>query len=173
MVAGVVTTAKAALVTGGLSEILKNILLHWFQSADGILHPAGFSLLLQGQHQLVRFKLHALITDEAAMRGVLLSKGASGLKPCSKCYNIISKWHGKEYQLEESDSAKDISEPKHSAFMEYSDADFFCIVERLRVAHAELPWFEVNKQEMIYGFSFCSSALLADPTARSLLPPSK
>ena len=173
MVAGVVTTAKAAEVTGGLSEILKKILLHWLQSADGILHPAGFSLLLRGQHELVRFKLHAMIADEAALRGVLLAKGASGLKPCSKCYNIISKWHGREYQLDESDSVKDISESNHSAFMEYIDTDIFRIVERLRVAHAEQPWSEVKKQEMIYGFSFCDSALLADATARSVLPPSK
>ena len=173
LVGGVITNGKAASVCGGLSEVFKNILLHWHHSDHGILHRSGFSVELEGEHWLFRCKLHALITDEAALRSVLGSKGAAGMKPCSKCYNIVSKWHGASFDLQDGETVKDITEANYRSFLKYTDQEVFDVIERLRRAHDELPQNEIVKREQVYGFSFCSSGLLADPIARCLLPPSR
>ena len=170
LVGGVITNGKAASVCGGLSEVFQNILLHWHHSDHGVLHRSGFSVELEGEHWLFRCKLHALITDEAALRSVLGSKGAAGMKPCS---NIVSKWHGASFDLQDGETVKDITEANYRSFLKYTDLEVFDVIERLRRAHDELPQNEIVKREQVYGFSFCSSELLADPIARCLLPPSR
>ena len=107
------------------------------------------------------------------MRSVLGSKGAAGMKPCSKCYNIVSKWHGASFDLQDGETVKDITEANYRSFLKYTDQEVFDVIERLRRAHDELPQNEIVKREQVYGFSFCSSGLLADPIARCLLPPSR
>lgn len=144
LVGGIITNAKASSVQGGLSEVFKAILLHWHHSDHGVLHRSGFSVELgDGEHWLFRCKLHALITDEAALRSVLSSKGAAGMKPCCKCYNIVSKWHGASFDLQDDETIKDITETNYRSFLGYTDQQVFDVIERLRRASDELPQNEM------------------------------
>lgn len=173
LVGGVVTHQKANLVHGGLSAVMKAVLTHWVASSNGILNQAGFSLKIDEEHWLVRFSLHAFVADESALSSVLSSKSASGMKPCSKCFNIISKYHGTAWDIQDTEELRDITCAHYEAFVQFTDEQIFDIQSRLKAVRDTQSAAQLATDEKLYGFSFCSNGLLADPLMRTVLPPSK
>lgn len=156
-----------------LSEITRLIFHHWLEASVGVLHPSGFPVKINGSPVLVRFTLEHMITDEAAMKSIICSKGAAGMKPCSRCANIISKYHGHKFDLVAADYTKDITESDPKLFIRQTDADIFHILNVLEHAHQTSPAYEVDELEKVYGWRWQEGQLLCDPVTRSLLPPSK
>ena len=173
LVGGVVTHGKAKSVHGGLSEVMKEVLTHWVKSTHGILNRAGFSLTIDEEHLLARFSLHAFVADESALSSVLSSKSASGMKPCAKCFNIISKYHGATWEIDDSEELRDITSTNYSSFLQFTDEQVFDIQGRLKVVHDSQSAAKLATEEKLLGFNFCSTGLLADPLMRIVLPPSK
>ena len=98
--AGLVQHDNVEKVSGGLSEIVKELLLHWHSESGGLLDPAGFAITLRGKTMLVRFSLYGMISDEGNIKQTLRSKGAAGMRPCNRCCNIISKYHGTNLDID-------------------------------------------------------------------------
>lgn len=134
LVAGLVTTEKASKLPGGLSQLMRHVLLHWVASPEGILQPAGFAVVLDNQPVLLRFQLYGLVSDESALKQVLMSKGAAGMKPCLRCMNVISKYHGQTLGLEPDEIIRDIAEPDPSKFVRLTDEQVFEIMSKLEHA---------------------------------------
>lgn len=156
-----------------LSSIVRHLLIDWCNVNGGILHPSGISIVIGGESLLLRFQLHGMVSDESAMKYVLQNKGAAGLKPCARCCNIISKFHGKRFALQSDEVVRDITESDRTRFIKQTDAEIFEIMERLRVAHESSTAEEASQQEIVYGWNYCPAGLLMDPSTRHLLPPSR
>ena len=173
LVAGLITHEKATLVEGGMSAIFAKVLNHWVNSSYGILNKAGFSLEIDGAHYLVRFALHAFVADEAALRSVLQSKGASGMKPCAKCYNVISKFHGGTWDIHGDECIIDVTCATYQNFLQFTDQQIFDVQRQLQETYESGTASELKRQEQICGFLHSPKGLLADPLLRDVLPPSK
>lgn len=170
LVAGILKHEKVSLIPGGMSEVVKEMLAYWYN--QGILNPSGFSLDINSEATLVRFKLHGCISDEAAMKSILDCKGASGMKPCCKCSNVISKFHGKKLNLQANDLLTDITETDPGKFLQQTDDDIFHILQKLQAAHDTETQGEAERLQQIYGWNWTETSLLACPLTRTILPPS-
>ena len=173
LVAGLVQHDNVEKVSGGLSEIVKELLLHWHSESGGLLDPAGFAITLCGKTMLVRFSLYGMISDEGNIKQTLRSKGAAGMRPCIRCCNIISKYHGTNLDIDAGSNIKDITVSDVHSFVPQKDRDIFEVLEHLHRTHTECSQTEFETQEKIYGWNWSPTGLLANPLARSLLPPSK
>ncbi len=170
LVAGIVKHEKVAFIPGGMSEVVKEMLTHWYNV--GVLTPAGFCIDINNEPTLVRFRLHGCISDEAAMKLILDCKGAAGMKPCCKCSNVISKFHGQKLELQEDDVLTDIAETDPGKFIQQTDDDVFHILQRLRAARDTETQGEAERLQQIYGWNWTETSLLANPLTRTMLPPS-
>ena len=155
-----------------LSEITRLLFLHWKDPAQGVLGEGGFAVRINQVPTLIRLRVTEMITDEAAMKTVLCSKGAAGLKPCCRCANIVSRYHGDRFELKDSDVIRDVSESDPRNFIRQSDADIFHIMGKLQDAHETLPACEVDMLEKTYGWKWEAGQLVSDPFLREVLPPS-
>ena len=170
LVASLIQHENVPKVPGGLSHIMKALLLHWH--SGGILDPAGLSIDLNGQPTLVRFKVRGMVSDEAATKLVMQFKGASGLKPCGKCVNVISKFHSRMIDLASDDLFVDIAETDVSKFVRTSDANVQHIWQSLENVHYTASKEEAEKLEKLYGWNWCPEGVLAHALCRSILPAS-
>lgn len=146
LVGGVITHPEANSVDGGMSAIFASILNHWVKSSHGILNKAGFPLEIGGAQYLVRFSLHAFVADEAAIRSVLASKGAAGMKPCARCYNVISKYHGGTWDIQDGDHIIDITCAEYQKFLQFTDQQIFDIQKQLQDIDASASASELKKK---------------------------
>lgn len=160
-------------IDGGLSHVIRNLLLRWSTEPAGILSQGGFVVSVNGQPHLVRLQMHGLISDEQAMKLILQCKGAAGTKPCQRCYNVISKRHGKKFGLEENDVLRDITESNPNTFLRATDEDIFRALDSLAEICATQSTAEAERQQKIYGWNWMENGLLAETQARSILSPSK
>ena len=79
---------KVKLVQGGLSCVLKHFLKEMFEGADSLSN----GVQLEAEVPLMVFaKLSNLLADEAALKASFATKGASGLRPCLLCKNVVMK----------------------------------------------------------------------------------
>lgn len=146
LVAGVITHQKADSIEGGTSAIFASILNHWVKSSNGILNKAGFSLEIDGLQYLARFSLHAFVSDEAALRALLAWKGAAGMKPCARCYNVIYKYHGGTWDIQENDHIIDITCAEYQNFLQFTDQQIFDIQSELQETYASASASELKQK---------------------------
>lgn len=124
----VITRTLLQRVKGGISCVLKEMLRHLFQGNQNLF--AGIPVLLADQTptSLVA-RMSNLLGDEAALKASLCAKGASGIKPCLQCKNIVVK--GTLAQHDATGYLKTISCPSVQEFDLSSDADIWCLADNL------------------------------------------
>ncbi len=76
---------------GGWSAMLRLFLERLMVGPEG-LSTAGFPLTVEGRSLLVFGKLANILADGDGLRQALDWRGASGLKPCFKHYNVFKGW---------------------------------------------------------------------------------
>ena len=90
-------------IDGGISQIIAAPLqVLWDPNAEDArrcarLRPAmslaslGVRLPCRGAHRIVQVRFRAILADEKGLHEACMSKGASGIKPCLCCMNIIGR----------------------------------------------------------------------------------
>lgn len=89
LVGGVLRSSLAASVAGGMSCVFKYFLKQFFRTTWNF-ETTGVSVPLSGGGSAVIVaKLSTIVADESALKSLWASKGASGLKPCMLCKNVL------------------------------------------------------------------------------------
>ena len=162
----VLRTHEAQKVVGGISNcfrlLIRSILFDPCHAA-GI----GFAIDL-GSPRLIRLKIRNVLADESALKQVFGCKGASGLRPCMLCRNIVSlnsnMTEGQRYLV-------DVSCSDAGLFHLATDATILQLYDHLaeRRPHITKGAFEILQRAA--GFSYCEHSLLSDADLRPHVPP--
>ena len=116
-------------VTGGLSQCFRRLVrCVLFEPCN--LATTGAAIQLDGP-TLLRLRASHLIADEAAIKAVWNSKGASGTKPCFFCANLVSAMSG----LADRPNLIDVSCADPSAFQVMSNDDLWGAFDALEQEH--------------------------------------
>jgi hypothetical protein len=157
-----------AKTVGGWSAMLRVYLhLHLFGKTG--LATAGLPLELNGQPFLLFAKLSHFLADGDGIRQAYEWKGASGLKPCLRHWNVLKL--NSDLAHRDNDFVEiDCVDP--DLFQLTSPSDLFDMVDtilamRLRVASGDTPKVRLEKLQMACGFSCSAEGLLADPYLRT------
>ena len=79
-------------VLGDISGVMAAIVDMFFDAHGHDLLNAGFSVQLHsGSWVRLFLRLDMIIADEAALHMIFMNKGASGLKPCPLCMNVVNQ----------------------------------------------------------------------------------
>lgn len=151
----------------GWSTLLSRYLRLHLLGASGIT-GAGAPIVIDGQPRLLFAKLVNLLSDGDGLKQCLEWKGASGLKPCFRHFNVWRKdsdlAHRREGHVE-----IDCSDPR--CFKVWRQADLNLCVDaivetrRRRVA-GEVTQSHLDSLQEAWGFTCSSTGLLADARLR-------
>jgi hypothetical protein len=169
---GVLRPSLVKQVVGGFSGAVRCLMRALLLGADS-LRTAGAML----GESLFFCKYHRMIMDEAAGKAVWSVKGASGLKPCIDCKNVVALGSVENPGLASFDAdgyVVDITCPDDSQFDAMGDGDLATAYDQLAALKASAGITKANfdKAERAYGISFNPACLLADVGLRPLVNPS-
>ncbi|CAE7337269.1 unnamed protein product [Symbiodinium sp. CCMP2592] len=121
----------------------------------------------------LRMKLSAVIADGEAIRQALNCKGASGLKPCHVCKNVLMKGHPLLQAAHVDGYVCDICSAEVEKWDPIGDDELFnwCDLQHARKGQISASLFA--EEEMLSGIAYNPEGLLQDDFARRQLPPSK
>ena len=150
---------EADKVLGGLSTVTARLVrfLH--------AHAADINLPLHGARIHVRLRPRMyFLADGDAERAAFAVTGASGMKNCLRCCNVLKRGHGVQ-----DPQFVDVAEPDASRFRPMTDHDYRQAADALRALHRPR---DVSRFEKSSGMRRFEHGLLHDPAARQILPPS-
>lgn len=156
----------ATMARGALSGVLLCIFKVCFSKQQ---IEEGF-LLRVSTPRIVFFRVSNILADEAALKATWSHKGASGIKPCLKCKNVLMKGtlagQASVYLVE-------ITEDNIRKFDQISDAEWFetadALVPRQGVRRSAK---DLDNLEKSCGLNYNAHGLLFDPEMRKVVPPS-
>jgi len=160
----VLRTTQIQAVRGHLSGVLRALLHHL-----SALSVAGIVLPLQPA-QLITVRLDRLLCDESALKQTLDAKGASGLKPCMLCKNIVMRGSGLVNPAN-AHYLREITEPDNSTFDLFSDQEIWEAIDKLKVDKHALPKYAFDRLEKALGFNLNVDGVLCDVPLRTHFSP--
>jgi hypothetical protein len=159
----IVRTQIIGQVAGGWSHLLALYLKKQLLGPSG-LATAGVPLTLNGEVVLIFAKLTNLLSDGDGLRQAFNWKGASGLKPCFKHFNVFNK----NTDLAARDPGYvEIGCHDVNAFRSWTPAQLNKMVDLLRAAAARvvartMTKGEFNDLQITLGLNYNPLGLLAD-----------
>ena len=151
-------------IVGGISTACKELLWHLFCSSVS-LSSVGVVLRLDSP-KLLFCRLTNVVGDEAALKGLWGAKGASGMKPCICCKNIVMKeagFHQDVYLREIS------TERKH--FDLSTNEDVWSISDHLEIQFRLLNKAAFSRLQTAVGLSWIATGVLANRDLRNHVQP--
>ena len=142
------------------TEFVKSLMALWSKT----VLRTGITFEAAGKVWHFSVKDIAFIADEAGLKQTFSNKGASGIKPCVKCGNVLrtSAPIARPFvHLSEHDPAK---------FHILSDAEIFMVADHAQASKEQKGFKELQTSS---GLTFQESGLLWDREIREILPPSK
>jgi hypothetical protein len=149
---------------GGLNLVMAKILRFFNDSSK--FFSTGEVITIENEPFLLSCVISDFIVDEAGMKATWESKGASGLKPCFRCANVIQKGNA---HLEFLDASfVDITCADVRKFVPIRDEEYWNLSDQLNVmAPGALKMFQKAA-----GFNHVPNGVLSDPVCRRLFKPS-
>ena len=155
-------------VCGGLSAVVRALLAAMCLPANSQLTGPGELLQFSNEVYILQVNVNNLLADEAALKGEFSTKGASGMKPCMKCLNVVSKASG----ASRVDSFfVDIAEDNYRKFIPLTCNDAWYAVDELEAKSSELTRDEFEKLQTHLGFTYNPHGLLASRDLRLYAQP--
>ena len=167
---GVLRTTFAGKVTAGISNcvrlLVRSILLDPCRAAS-----VGFACKTgpgEGVPSLIRIRKIKVLADESALKFVFSNKGASGLRFCLLCRNVVSissnLTDGQAYLVDAS-----CSDP--TLFHEATDESIWKTWDNLAAKQGTLTKTAFAELEKASGFTYHPDALLSDKRLRRYVTP--
>lgn len=130
---------------------------HFFPTAGHHMRHAGVRLQIgpDGPSHFVFLELGMLVADELALKDMVNMIGASGLKPCPQCENVVAKNH----ELHHPDLVCMTSLELHK-MRPHTDESIMNIIHRLRDANGTMSAARYEDLEKTLGFRFNLNGLL-------------
>lgn len=147
---------------GGMSHLFKVLLPLFFGHCGHDLATAGVCLQLPGRHQMLHARFACMVSDESAIKQVLLAKGASGMKPCVCCKNVVSRTSGLA-AYDATGYIVPVTSVEEHRWDPQTDASVFAILRRLDNARQHLRPIEFAELEKSLGFSWCPHTVVGTP----------
>lgn len=142
-------------VPGGLPQVMTHILRQCLPFFRG---------LVIGDRLVITSKLY-LLGDEDALKKCLAHKGASGLRPCIRCSNCISKGSSVEgYHSIDHDNFDD--------FEDVEDQEVLEILQHLCHVEETSTKTKLQEAEKLSGWKRNASVFVLDPELAAIMPPS-
>ena len=156
----VIRNAELEKVVGGMSCVMRLLVKEIKAQVE-----AGIPFHANSEVLLLQIKKYGLIADESAVKHTYECKGASGIRPCIKCQNVLIRQHLCDAPFVH------ISEADPTKFIELTDEAAFRIVDTL----AEMVRENVGISEFqtVSGWNYVETGLMQDKEARLLLSPSQ
>jgi hypothetical protein len=163
-------------VIGGWSFMLKELLRLLLVGRHG-LKTAGVPFEVDGKHYVVFGTLSCLLSDGDGLREALDWKGAKGVKPCFRHWNVVNR----TTDLVDRDPERrlvDLTCCDHTKFLCWKPDELEVTVDMLtesrrRVTGGTMTPARLESLEKATGFNSNEQGLLADPRLRSLFQASK
>eukprot|EP00959_Pyramimonas_sp_CCMP1952_P433739 9082724-Pyramimonas_sp.AAC.1 len=152
---------------GGLSTLFKLMLSDFFKSdhnfMDGIMLPCG------NEWFPLKCGIFAVIQDEKAHKEIASLKGASGLRPCIRCKNIVRRTSAQDLGPYLRDA--DISGP--DAFDEHTSASFWETVDIILAARDDSDLLRQSFVDLqqVAGLSYNAHSAIWDRSFRLIYDP--
>lgn len=129
---------------------------------------SGVALPLPSGPRMLFARLSNHLGDESALASALSLKGASGIKPCALCSNIVKKGSG---LLAEGTRLQEITCVDEDLFVLHDD-DFVCKeYDRLKDLAQAGRQADLERRQKASGFVVSQGSLMGDPRLRRVLPP--
>ena len=163
------------MVDGGASCATKH-LVKLFIGGPLTFHN-GFAISLKGVATLVRGKVTNILGNEAALKAAWLSKGASGIKLCLCCINVIKRAADERIDdVSDDDPFVDVSCTRWDKVIPATDSEVWAQVDEVNVAHADAvegkhPMAAYEALATASGFVASPQGVLSDVALRSHLSP--
>ena len=173
----VVRSSIVGKLDGHLSQLLKQILHHWFQVH--FLHAQGLQLQEPSVHpqpqpcKRLFAKLGFFIMDGAAHKFAMSMKGDSGSRFCCLCKNVFLAKAQHEPDDVDHQVATVSSFTKHQDLQLSSDAEIWDSWARMSGRYTTLPANQFKKWEQATGITFSKDAILADRTLEEFFNPTQ
>ena len=159
----VARTSMIRKVVGGWSRMLRDLLRAAFAGQETF--ESGV-LVYAGGPQLFFARLSNVIADEAALKLALDCKGASGLRPCPGCKNVMLR--GCDIACRDSSGyLVEITCADMNKFDWASDVDIFDAIDLLLRSKDTMGVGAFGRLEMSSGFNHNPDGLLADLQMRA------
>lgn len=166
---GILRAHAAGRVDGAFSCCFKELMRLFFTTGDKSLLRHGVTIHTEGGVLMVWASLAFTLCDEAALKAMWCSKGASGLKCCPKCQNVT----GVRAELAgmPGSSLVDIAETNPARCRLHTDRTIWAIADRL--ANPALGVAEREAMEIRLGYLHVPRGVLLDVDVRSVGGPAR
>lgn len=159
-----VRTSVIRTIVGGWSRMLKDLVRSMFLGASGF-GTAGVVLQLD-RPRLLFAQLRNILADEAALKLAFDSKGASGLRPCPVCRNVVAS--GSDLATRDASGYLVEIHCADAQRLEFcSDADIWRSADLLRQSKDTLSSRLFMELQQSTGFNFNPDGLLWDLELRT------
>ena len=156
-----------------MAEFSKCVFDVWCSPASVGLLTHGLVLDLGGdQRRVVKFKIISTLADYAALQGMWSAKGASGIRPCLKCQNVVAKTSDLDKHANDDGYLVTIACCDASKFDELNDDGCYAVASALKHTALHSSKSELDKLETAAGFNFHPSGLLQAEHLRLYVQPS-
>ena len=164
---GVLRSTVVKEVIGGLSCALRLLLRAFTMESHGFTD--GVLLPLDSGPTLLFAKLRIHLGDEAALSQGLSIKGASGIRPCLKCCNVLKKDSGLAHRRPL--DLVEVSCSDTSRFVQNTDRSVWQQYDRLVALDSHSSRAEMDRQQKAVGMNINANGVLADMALRPHVGP--
>lgn len=165
---GLVRTSVIKQVLGGWSRMFRDLLRAMFVGPQGL--SAGGVLLPLGQPFLLFARLANVLADEAALKIAFDWKGASGMRPCLLCKNLVASGS----DLAERDPTNylvELGSPGCLRCDRASDQELWAAAEMLRSANGAMAAKQFAHLQMSLGLNWNAEGVIFDAELRGFVMP--
>lgn len=142
----------------GMSSIFV-ALLHFFRTSGWF---DGFSML----GSTFRQKIKTYLGDYESIRALFGSRGASAIRPCCLCMNVLAK--GRR-EADKDDYFITIEEASRGKFQEYVTEELFTLYDRYLTELPNMSKRQADEEEKFFGWNVHPASLLAQAELREML----
>ena len=165
-------STRVGTIDGGMSAVMAVLLKSFFSETGHNMEHGGCRFTLHGRDVRIWVKFGGFIADESALHGIWLCKGASGIKMCVICMNMVNKnWIGGA-GLDADSFLKPFNRIFKCHLCElHTKETIQHIVDTLA---ADKPFLTVDAfkaKQMALGFSHNPHSILLDPALRGIVDP--
>ena len=165
--AAVLQSNKLKQISGGLSVATSLLLEEMLGCAAA---NTRFTLKISGRPHQTNLELHNLIADEDALHKIFSSKGATSIRPCLLCKNVL-KFETVLHDYIDKGYFTNISESSVQKFDQVSNHDLYAVADNLQREFGQMRQTEFEDLQKASGFKFFPQGLLWHPPLRRVLRP--
>jgi hypothetical protein len=146
-------------VPGGMSAVAKEVVQSFWPASDDKFNfnTTGVIIPVQGREAHIRAQFGCWLADEKAIKEIVHCKGASGIKPCISCKNVVNRT-----EVESDEYLVHISCPDVARFDRHSHLSMTAMVQELNTKRPTATAKEFAFLEKALGLVYSEHAFASE-----------